>query len=212
MRILYIDTTTSNLYTAIYEDNKIVESISSSFGKDLSKVALDKIKGMLDNQGLTPNDIDKFIVVNGPGSFTGIRIGVTLAKTLAYTLNKDITTISSLQAMALSIKDSNEFIVPIIDARRGFVYAAIYDKDGNPILKDQYISLESLKQACDNLIGDYSFIGNDIKFDLDYEEYSPDFLKIIEKYKDKENINPHLVNPIYLKLTEAEENKKQEII
>ena len=212
MRILYIDTTTSNLYTAIYEDNKIVESISSSFGKDLSKVALDKIKGMLDNQSLTPKDIDKIIVVNGPGSFTGIRIGVTLAKTLAYTLNKDITTISSLQAMALSIKDSNEFIVPIIDARRGFVYAAIYDKDGNPILKDQYISFESLKQACDNLIGDYSFIGNNINFDLDYEEYSPDFLNIIEKYKDKENINPHLVNPIYLKLTEAEENKKQEII
>ena len=212
MRILYIDTTTSNLYTAVYQDNKILDSISSSFGKDLSKVALDKIKDMLDGLNLTPKDIDKIIVVNGPGSFTGIRIGVTLAKTLAYTLNKDITTISSLQAMALSIKDSEEFIVPIIDARRGFVYAAIYDKDGNPILKDQYISLESLRQACDNLIGDYSFIGNDINFDLDYEEYSPNFLNIIEKYKDKENINPHLVNPIYLKLTEAEENKKQEII
>ena len=212
MRILYIDTTTSNLYTAIYEDNKILDYISSSFGKDLSKVALDKIKNMLDGLNLTPKDIDKIIVVNGPGSFTGIRIGVTLAKTLAYTLNKEITTISSLQAMALSIKNNSEFVVPIIDARRGFVYAAIYDKDGNPILKDQYISFNSLKLACDDLIGDYSFIGNSINFDLDYEEYAPDFLKIIEKYKDKENINPHLVNPIYLKLTEAEENKKTEII
>lgn len=212
MRVLYIDTTTSNLYTAIYQNDKVIESISSSFGKDLSKVALDKIKSMLDNQNLTPNDIDKIIVVNGPGSFTGIRIGVTLAKTLAYTLNKDITTISSLQAMAVSSNNVKDFIVPIIDARRGFVYASIYDNKGNPILKDQYISLESLKLACDNLIGDYSYIGNNISFDLKYEEYSPNFLKIIEKYKNNDNINPHLVNPIYLKLTEAEENKKQEII
>ena len=212
MRILYIDTTTSNLYTAIYSDDKILSSISDSFGKDLSKVALDKISGMLDSVDLKPSDIDKIIVVNGPGSFTGIRIGVTIAKTFAYSLNKDITTISSLQAMALSSTGNFEYVVPVIDARRGFVYASIYDKDGNSILKDQYISLEALKLACDNLVGEYSFIGNDLNLGFDYENYEPNFIKIINKYKDKENINPHLVNPIYLKLTEAEENKKTEVI
>ena len=212
MRILYIDTTTSNLYTAIYEDNKIITSISDSFGKDLSKVALDKIKSMLDNTNLKPNDIDKIIVVNGPGSFTGIRIGVTIAKTFAYSLNKDITTISSLQAMALSCSSNTKYIVPIIDARRGFVYTSIYDNEGNVVLQDKYISLESLKQACDNLIDEYSVVGSNLNLGMEYEEYEPDFLKIINKYRDKENINPHLVNPIYLKLTEAEENKKQEVI
>ena len=212
MIVLYIDTTTSNLYTAIYKDNEILSSVSDSFGKDLSKVALDKIKTMLDSLNLVPDDVDKIMVVNGPGSFTGIRIGVTIAKTFAYSLNKDITTISSLQAMALSSTLNKDFIVPVIDARRGFVYASIYDKDGNVVLKDQYISFGALKLACDNLIGEYSFIGNNLNFDIDYEEYKPDFLKIINKYKDNENINPHLVNPIYLKLTEAEENKNTEVI
>ena len=212
MRVLYIDTTTSNLYTAIYEDNKILNEVKGMFGKDLSKVALFKIKEMLDGVNLVPNDVDKIIVVNGPGSFTGIRIGVTIAKTFAYSLNKEITTISSLQAMALSSGKDDDFVVPIIDARRGYVYAGIYDKNGNNILKDQYISLEALRLACDNLIGDYTFIGNNEKLDIDSEEYVPNLLKIINKFVDKESINPHEVNPIYLKLTEAEENKNVEVI
>lgn len=211
MIILYIDTTTSNLYAAIYKDNDILSSINDSFGKDLSKVALDKIKSMLDSLNLIPDDVDKIIVVNGPGSFTGIRIGVTIAKTFAYSLNKSITTITSLQAMALSSNLDKKFIVPVIDARRGFVYAGIYDRDGNVVLKDQYISFDALKIACDNLVEDYCFIGNDLK-NIEYEEYNPNFLKIINKYKDNEDINPHLVNPIYLKLTEAEENKNIEVI
>ena len=212
MRILYIDTTTSNLYTAIYEDNKILSSISESFGKDLSRVALDKIKSMLEDLNLVPNDIDKILVVNGPGSFTGIRIGVTIAKTFAYSLNKEITTISSLQAMALSSNSNTKYVVPIIDARRGYVYGSIYDNEGNVVLQDKYVSLESLKQACDNLIDEYSVIGSNLNLGMEYEEYNPNFLRIINKYKDKECINPHLVNPIYLKLTEAEENKHQEVI
>ena len=212
MRILYIDTTTSNLYTAIYEDNKILNEVKGMFGKDLSKVALVKIKEMLDSVNLVPNDVDKIIVVNGPGSFTGIRIGVTIAKTFAYSLNKEITTISSLQAMALSSNRNNDFIVPVIDARRGYVFAGIYDKNGNIVLKDQYISLEALKLACNNLIGEYNFIGNNDKLDFDSEEYNPNLLKVIDKFVDKDSMNPHEVNPIYLKLTEAEENKKVEVI
>ena len=212
MRVLYIDTTTSNLYTAIWEDKKILKEIKGTFGKDLSKVALAKVKEMLDSVNLVPNDIDKIIVVNGPGSFTGIRIGVTIAKTFAYSLNKDITTISSLKAMSLSSKKDTKYIVPVIDARRGFVYGAIYDKDGNNVLNDKYISLDALKLACDNLIDEYTFIGNNGNLDIEMEEYDPNLLNIINNSVDNENINPHLVNPIYLKLTEAEENKKTEVI
>lgn len=212
MKYLYIDTTTSYLYTAVVEDDKLLAEVKESFGKDLSCVALKEIKKMLDSVNVLPKDIDKIIVVNGPGSFTGIRIGVTIAKTFAYSLNKKITTISSLEAMALSSKTNNEYIVPIIDARRGFVYGGIYDKDNNVILKDQYIKLDSLKVACENLIGDYTFIGKKTGLDIELEEYNPDILKIVNTYKNKESINPHAVNPIYLKLTEAEENKKEEII
>lgn len=204
MRILYIDTTTTYLYTGVVEDNKLLSEIKKEYKKDLSSVTLKNISDMLDSIHLKINDIDKIMVVNGPGSFTGIRIGVTLAKTLAYSLKKEIITISSLEAMALSSK-KNIITIPIIDARRGYVYGAIYDKDNNPILKDQYIKLEVLKLASDNLIDDYTFIGNNSLVD-DIEEYDPNILKIVTTYKDKESINPHLVNPIYLKKTEAEEN------
>ncbi len=210
MRILYIDTTTTYLYTGVTEDNRLLKEIKEEYKKDLSSVALKEISGMLDSLNLGIKDIDKIMVVNGPGSFTGIRIGVTIAKTLGYILNKDIITISSLEAMALSSNKDN-IIVPIIDARRGFVYGSIYDRNNNPILKDQYIKLDTLKLACDNLLDDYSFIGNNNLVE-DIEKYSPNILKIVTTYKDREPTNPHLVNPIYLKQTEAEENKKVEII
>ena len=107
MKVLYIDTTTSYLYTGIVVEGKLIEEIQTDFGKDLSSVALKKISEMLDNSNLKPNDIDKIIVVNGPGSFTGSRVGVTIAKTYAYSLKKDITTITSLEAMAASCADDS---------------------------------------------------------------------------------------------------------
>ena len=210
MRILYIDTTTSYLYTGIVEDDKLLKEIKHNYGKDLSSVTLKSISEILDSVNLKANDIDKIIVVNGPGSFTGIRIGVTIAKTFAYSLGKEITTISSLEAMSVSSKRNTKYIVPIIDARRGYVYASIYDNSMNPVLKEQYISMDALLVAVDNLIDEYTFIGN--YKEIDTEEYDPDILKIVNTFKEKESINPHLVNPIYLKKTEAEENQKVELI
>lgn len=212
MKILYIDTTTSYLYIGITRDGKLIEEEKKDYGKSLSSVALKKISEILDNNNLKPNDIDKIIVVNGPGSFTGIRVGVTIAKTYAYSLNKKITTITSLEAMALSSKKNTDYVVPIIDARRGYVYGAILDKWANIILKPQYISLEALKSAVNNLIGSYQYISNQKFDDLDIEAYDPDILKIINTFENKEEVNPHAVNPIYLKLTEAEEKQNLDVI
>lgn len=209
MKILFIDTTSNYLYSALLIDENITGEIKENLGKDLSVFTLDRIKKMLDDNHTTPSDLDKILVVNGPGSFTGIRIGVTIAKTLAYSLNIPITTVSSLEVMALSSTQETTYKVPIIDARRGYVYAGIYDKEDNQILKNQYMSLEALKCAIDKLPGTYSVITNsDIDID-NIEVYSPNFLKIIMKNKNNECVNPHSVNPIYLKSTEAEE--KQEV-
>lgn len=207
MRILYIDTTTSYLYGALWFDGRVIESVSIKLGKDLSVFTLQKIKEMFEKANLDPKDIDKIIVVNGPGSFTGIRIGVTIAKVYAYSLKKKITTISSLQAMSLSTKKDVEYRIPIIDARRGYVYAAIYDKDNMPILKEQYLSLQALLCAIENLPGDHTIITNDEIEVENKEEYSPNYDKIISTFKEKESLNPHAINPDYLKLTEAEEKQ-----
>lgn len=204
MRILYIDTSSSYLYTSIVEDNEILSEIREDFGQSLSEVALPRIVSMFEDNSFKPKDIDKIIVVNGPGSFTGIRIGITIAKIYAWSLNIPITTIYSLEAMAIS-SNKDTYHVPIINARRGYVFGAIYDKDYNPILKPCHILLTDLQEKLDN-IGDYEFISND-EFDLDLNTYSPNFAKIVNYFKDKESINPHAVNPEYLKLTEAEESK-----
>lgn len=204
MRILYIDTSSSYLYAAIVEDNEVLSAIKEEFGQSLSEVALPRIVSMFEDNSLSPKDIDKIIVVNGPGSFTGIRIGITIAKIYAWSLNIPITTIYSLEAMAIS-SNKEVYHVPILNARRGYVYTAIYDKDYNEVLKPCHILLTDLQEKLDN-IGDYEFISND-EFDLELNSYSPNFVKIINKYKDKESINPHAVNPEYLKLTEAEESK-----
>ena len=203
MKVFYIDTSSSYLYAGIAVGKFLVASIKKNFGKDLSKYTISEIAKLFQEASLEPEDIDKIIVVSGPGSFTGIRIGMTFAKIFAWSLKKDITTITSLDAMALV--DSDKLVVPIIDARRGFVYASIHEKD-KIILKNQYIKLDSLIAYLDNLKKEYLFVTNQDNFDLPSIKYDPDILKIINTYQDKPSINPHLVEPTYLKLTEAEEN------
>ena len=206
MKYLYIDTSSSYLNTALVEDNNVLASINEEFGQSLSEVVVPKIVSMFQENNIEPKDIDKIIVVNGPGSFTGIRVGLTIAKVFAWSLAIPITTIYSLEAMAIS--DLNRKVkVPVINARRGYVFAAIYDPNNIEMLKPQHIKIKDLLEHI-NGMNDYEIITND-----EFEEfgktkkYDPDIFQIISKFKDKKAINAHTVNPEYLKLTEAEESK-----
>ncbi len=204
--IFYIDTTSNYLYTALVSDEKVISEVKEKLDNNLSVYALPKVASLFEKNNILPEEVSKIIVVNGPGSFTGIRIGVTIAKMYAWALKKDITTITSLETMALSNKNNTKYKIPMIDARRGYVFAGIYDQDNNQILKNNYVNLETLKCIANDLPGDYSWISNN-NIDVDkLETYDPDIFKICMKYKDKESINPHMVNPEYFKLTEAEEN------
>ena len=203
MRVLYIDTSSDYLYSGIIIDDKLVSSIKRKYEKDLSKEALPKIIELFDEANITPKDLDKIIVVNGPGSFTGIRIGITIAKTIAWALNINITPISGLTAMAISC-NTNTYKMPLIDARRGYVYGAIYDKDNNKVIEDSHIELKELLDKSKDL--DIEVItNNDLEINIKKESYDPDILKIVKHFETSDGINPHLVNPIYLKKTEAEE-------
>ena len=204
MTVFYIDTTSSYLYTAIVRDNNLFAEVKKDLGKNLSVETLSIVSDMFNSVNIKPSDIDKIIVVNGPGSFTGIRIGVTLAKIFAWAKNIPITTITSLEAMAKSIK-TEKLIVPIINARREACYAAIYDND-KVILEGQYLTIEKLKMFLIGLNREYVFVSGD-KFNFETVGYDPDILNIVNTYINKESINAHMVNPVYLKLTEAEENR-----
>lgn len=205
MKYLYLDTTSNFLYTGVVENNILVCERKMRFDKDLSTMALTTMVKMLDENNIKSSDINKIILVNGPGSFTGCRIGITIAKTFAWSLNIPITTISSLEAMALNDGDY-DFFIPVLDARRDFVFSGIYDKDNNQIMKNQYVKKSVLETAINNMSDNFIFITNDdIELNGPRINYDPNILNIVLKYKDKEPVNPHGIDADYLKLTEAEE-------
>jgi len=203
MRILYLDTSSSFLYCALVDNNKCIFEIKELLGKKMSEETLFKINYFFNKNNISTDSVEKIILVNGPGSFTGVRIGITIAKVYAYMKNIPIITISSLYAMSVSC-DFDRIHVPIIDARRGYVYAGIYDSDSNIIMEDQYISLTDLSKYVNKIAENFVYISND-DFEFDVINYNPNFLKIVEKCEHFNSTEIHKVNANYLKATEAEE-------
>ena len=201
---LFLDTSSSYLSCAVIKDGKVLKNVFLLLEKDMSKYALSKIKEMLDSLNLQPNDVDEIICVNGPGSFTGLRVGVTIAKTFAWGLNKKLLAVSSLLAMATSIKNK-DYIIPVIDARRDYLFAGIYDSNYNSILDDCYISKQDLLDIVGKLKGNYVFVSTTNIDGIETTSYLPDITNFMNNFKGQ-IITPHLLEPNYLKKTEAEEH------
>lgn len=209
MMTLYLDTSSSFLYTAIIKDDILFAEIKEKLDNNLSEYTLPRIEEMLNVKNISIDDISKIVVVNGPGSFTGIRIGLTIAKTLAWAKNIPIIPISSLEAMALSYDGNYDYVVPAIDARRNYLYATIYDtKNNNFVMNEKYVSIDTLNVVLESLVGDICFISNEnIDVPNDIQPYEPKIGKIVNSVKNRESSNPHSVDANYLKMTEAEEKK-----
>ena len=205
MKSLFIDTSTDKMVVAIVVDDKVEYLCKENRGRDLSVSLMPTIEEAFSKTNQKPNDIDTIFVANGPGSFTGIRMGVTVAKTMAWGLHLKVVPLSSLELMA-STNTEKEYVVPLIDARRGYVFAGIYDHNLNVIKEDSYISLEDLR----NEIGEKEvlYVSED-QFAFEVAESDYDILKIISKHKNDEGINPHQLKPNYLKMTEAEEKHNE---
>ena len=200
MITLFIDTSTEYLTVALIKDDKELK-MSTMPSSEHSKYAMIEIEIIFNDTEIDKKSVNKIMVTNGPGSFTGVRIGVTIAKTYAWACNINVIPVSTLKAYALSY-NGYDYYVPYIDARRGFVYASIYDKDYNEILSDSYISLEDLLNKCDKL-SNIAFIGKSEKSEILPNKL--DILSIYNYYKLEEGISPHALIPNYLKKTEAEE-------
>ncbi len=208
---LFIDTSSFNLLVYLLKDDKVINSCKLEKIKSHSTLVLPEIKRRLNEANIKINDIDNIYVVNGPGSFTGLRIGVTIAKIIGYTLNKRVIPISSLELLATTAFNT-DYIIPVIDARRGYVYAGVYDKNLNNILKDQYISLNDLFSKLDD-DRTYTFVSYDDMLNIEnLIKPNEDVSKLINKHQNDSQINIHNVNPNYLKRTEAEEKLKNDKI
>lgn len=204
---LFVDTSLSYIRIVLLKNNNILACINEKVDKDLSKLFDAKIRDLFLKNNLSFDDIDKIYAVTGPGSFTGIRVGLTFVKVLAWSLKKNVIPISELQVLASTSFDF-KYVVPLIDARRGYVYAGIYDSNLNSIMSDRYISLNDLLNVIN--IDDAIFVSHDV-FEFDVLNPDIDFLKVILKNCDGESINAHLLQPNYLKNTEAEESLKKKL-
>lgn len=202
---LLIDTCTKNVCIALFKDKTLMDKVVYSNQIDLSSNFMVLINNIFSKNSVKIEDVDKFFVAVGPGSFTGIRIGVTCAKVMAWALKKDVIPFSSLELLA-TVDSNNDYIVPLIDARRGYVFAGIYDNHLNCIMNDTYIKLDDLLEKIEN-DKSTTYVSLD-NFDLEtiLPEYNVN--KIIEKHFNDTPINPHSLNPNYLKKTEAEEKRE----
>lgn len=202
MITLFIDTSTNTLTVGIIKNDKLLDESTTS-SSEHSKYTLVEIEKLLKKNNILPTEVNKIMVINGPGSFTGVRIGVTIAKTYAWALNIKIIPISTLKAYALSISNF-DYYIPLIDAKRGYVYSSIYDHNYNEILRDTYISLDELKKHTDKL-NDICYISKDKIKNIDTINVKLDIKKIYDYYKNNDGINSYMLLPNYLKKTEAEE-------
>ena len=205
---LFIDTSIKYITISVIESDDIIYTFHEKIMEDLSVKILSIIDNALKKTNKNVSDINKIYVVNGPGSFTGIRIGLTIVKVLAWSLNISVIPVSSLELIATT-EVNNDYIVPCIDARRENGYLGLYDKDLNIIKNDQFCNINDfLKKNC--LKDNYALVTYD---DINVENRvfpNINIMKIVKKHKNDKSVNPHLLNPNYLKNTEAEEKLKHD--
>ena len=221
MTILAIDTSNLTLGVALVKDGKVIAEHISHLKKNHSVRAMPAIDELLKECGLEPNDLTQIAVAKGPGSYTGVRIGVTIAKTLAWSLNIPIKTVSSLEVLAANGRFFQGLICPLFDARRGQVYTGLYQyRDGklHGLEEDQNILLEDWLKKLKAMDQQVLFIGSDtgihremIERILDEQAViadpalqlpRPSELALIGELKEDEPV--HSIVPNYIRLAEAE--------
>jgi tRNA threonylcarbamoyladenosine biosynthesis protein TsaB len=128
MRILAVDTTTPSGSVAVLEEKRLLAEISVDSVSTHSARLLSSIDLVLGSLHLDIQDIDGFAVTPGPGSFTGIRIGLSTVKSFAFASRKPVAAVSSLRALAWKLRDSGErLIAPMLDAKKGEIYASLFE-------------------------------------------------------------------------------------
>ena len=165
MTILSIDTSNYPLGVALIEEEKVIGEYITYIKKNHSVRAMPAIEQLLRDCGIEAKDLTKIVVANGPGSYTGVRIGVTLAKTLAWSLNIPLIPVSSLATLASSGRYFSGYIVPLFDARRGQVYTGLYEFQGDQLIcvqEDRNILLNEWVTKLKEFSEDILFVGNDV--------------------------------------------------
>ena len=182
MRVLAVDTSSNVATVAVMEDDLLLGEYILNHKKTHSQKIMPMIEQLLSDLELTAQDIDIFAAAVGPGSFTGLRIGVATIKALAHATGKRVVSVGTLEALAYNVPNAEHIIVPIMDARRNNIFTAsyIWDEGFKEIGEPEGITIEECVEACGNFL-ETIFIGDGAIIHKDY---------IVEKLGDKA-VFPH---------------------
>ena len=145
MKILGVESSATSASVSVVENGKVIALESSNTGLTHSQTLMPMVESTLKKATATINDIDYIAVSNGPGSFTGIRIGVSLVKGLSDPLNKKCVAVSTLEAIAKPLENTGVIAVSVMDARCNQVYCALFDCAKNEMKRltdDDAISID----------------------------------------------------------------------
>ena len=230
MYILAADTTAKTATAAINRDKECIALVQKTEAVTHSEILLPEIDRLLKQSDLKISDIDIFAISSGPGSFTGVRIGVSLIKGLSFMSNKPVVGVSSLEALAENGKNiGGHFIAcAVMDARRNQLYNAVFEYDGQTrkrLCEDRLITSDALSAELDKFDTPIYFFGDGIQIALKAypkAEKTPDeliyqnagsvaslALDIYTKAEDKSQFTDTLLCPVYLRDSQAEREYKQ---
>ena len=163
MLMLSFESSAKAASVAVTEDGKLLGQSTQVSGLTHSATLLPMVEDLLKNLGLNMDKIDAFAVAHGPGSFTGIRIGISTVKGLGWAQNKPCTGVSTLEAMAWHGISAGGYVCSVMDARRSQIYNALFEiRDGKPfrLTPDRAISLEELAEEVKQLNAPVLLVGD----------------------------------------------------
>jgi len=162
LKILGIDTSSKFLNIALSEDEDIIKEESYLLDRRHASQLVPKVKELLKKYRTPISKIDVFIIGLGPGSFTGLRIGVSAIKGFGIASGKPCIGVASIDSIACNAQENNKDIIPIIDAKRGQVYAAIYRRKGNKVARLSDYLILPIEKLLKKVKGDSVFLGDGV--------------------------------------------------
>lgn len=227
MKILGIDTSAKVTSVAIIDNERILSEFNIDTKLTHSQSLMPMVDSALSLAALSVNDIDGFAVSVGPGSFTGLRIGIGAVKGLSYTLERPCAAVSAITALAHNLKGVNGIICPVMDARCNQVYTAIFEADGVNVTRltdDMAISIDDLSNILKEYEKNIFLVGDGA--DLCYNKFSSCFVNLfiadsgkklqraaavalcsLKDFEDGNTLSAGELMPLYLRLPQAERER-----
>lgn len=221
MNILAIDTSNQVLGVALIQEQKVIAEYVTNTEKNHSVRLMPAITRLMEDVHMSPEQLDKIVVAKGPGSYTGVRIGITTAKTMAWSLNIPVVGVSSLEVLAAQADQHDILVCPFFDARRGLVFTGLYERNEGVlqrIKEDQNILLTEWLHTLKETGKPILFISPDVEkhagkiteqLDTQAQFISPSKslpspVQLAFLGRDRAADDVHQLQPSYLRLVEAE--------